>query len=109
MDEPERTPKFELTQARELAKALAEHGADYLFLGKAGAILLGYPGTTLDLDLFAPRDAENARRCIAALRDLDFHIDPETEQALLCPDCCSHVPMMTHEDDAKVMFSTFSA
>jgi hypothetical protein len=83
MEEPKRTPKFELVQARELAEALAQHGADYLFLGKAGAILLGYPGTTLDLDLFAPKDAENARRCIAALRDLDFHIDNQTEQALL--------------------------
>jgi hypothetical protein len=62
MSGPERAPKFELAQARELAEALAQHGADYLFLGKAGAILLGYPGTTLDLD---------------------FHIDPETEQALL--------------------------
>lgn len=83
MSGPEQAPKFELAQARELAEALAQHGADYLFLGKAGAILLGYPGTTLDLDLFAPKDADNARRCIAALRDLDFQIDPETEQALL--------------------------
>lgn len=83
MDAPERKPKFELAQARELAEALARHAADYLFLRKAGAILLGYPGTTLDLDLFAPKDAENARRCIAALRDLEFHIDEETERALL--------------------------
>ena len=83
MDTPERKPKFELAQARELAEAMAQHGADYLFLGKAGAILLGYPGTTLDLDLFAPKDADNAKRCIAALRELDFHLDDETEQALL--------------------------
>jgi hypothetical protein len=83
MDAPNQKPKFELAQARELAEALAQHEADYLFLGKAGAILLGYPGTTLDLDLFAPKDAENARRCIAALRDLDFHLDDETEEALL--------------------------
>ena len=83
MDTPERKPKFELAQARELAEAMAQHGADYLFLGKAGAILLGYPGTTLDLDLFAPKDAANARCCIAALRDLDFHLDDETENALL--------------------------
>ena len=45
--------------------------------------MLGYPSTTLDLDLFAPKDADNARRCIAALRDLAFQIDDETEQALL--------------------------
>lgn len=83
MDAHELKPKFELAQARELAEALTHHGADFLFLGKAGAILLGYPGTTLDLDLFAPKDADNARRCIAALRELEFHLDEETEQALL--------------------------
>lgn len=76
-------PKFELAQARELSEALSRHGADYLYLGKAGAILLGYPGTTLDLDLFAPRSRENALRCIAALREVGFEIDPETEAALL--------------------------
>ena len=83
MDASDRKPRFELAQARELAEAMAQHGADYLFLGKAGAILLGYPGTTLDLDLYAPKDADNARRCVAALRDLGFNLDEETEQALL--------------------------
>lgn len=83
MDVPPLQPKFELAQARELAEALARHGADYLFLGKSGAILLGYPGTTLDLDLFAPRSADNAGRCICALREIGFEIDVETEHALL--------------------------
>lgn len=83
MDEPTKQPKFELAQARELAEAFAKHGADYLFLGKAGAILLGYPGTTLDLDLFAPKNPENARRCVTALRQLGFHLDDDTEQALM--------------------------
>lgn len=76
-------PKFELAQARELAEAFAKAEVDYLFLGKAGAILLGYPGTTLDLDLFAPKDRRNAARCIEALTKIGFNLDVETREALL--------------------------
>jgi hypothetical protein len=83
MSEPTSRPKFELVQARELAEAFAREGVDYLFLGKAGAILLGYPGTTLDLDLFAPKDPENAKRCIRALTAIGFAINEATEEALL--------------------------
>ena len=50
----EEHPKFELAQARELAEAFAVEEIEYLFLGKAGAILLVYPGTTMDVDIFAP-------------------------------------------------------
>lgn len=59
MDQPVPRPKFELAQARELAEAFAQESVDYLILGKGAAILLGDPGTTLDLDLFAPRNPEN--------------------------------------------------
>lgn len=83
MDEQPARPKFELAQARELAETFAREGVDYLFLGKAGAILLGYPGTTLDLDLFAPKNRENAQRCIRALASLGFTIDSATKEALL--------------------------
>jgi hypothetical protein len=81
--EPPLRPKFELAQARELAEAFAAEGVDYLFIGKAGAILLGYPGTTLDLDLFAPKDRGNAERCIRALLKLGFTLDEATRVALL--------------------------
>jgi hypothetical protein len=80
--EPPPKPKFELAQARELTEAFLREGADFLFLGKAGAILLGYPGTTLDLDLFAPRNRENAERCIRALESMDFMLDETTKEAL---------------------------
>lgn len=83
MEEPTPRPKFELAQARELAEAFARAGVDYLFLGKAGAILLGYPGTTMDLDLFAPKDRDNAGRCIAALTELGFALDAATTASLL--------------------------
>ena len=44
----------------------------YLFIGKSGAILLGYPDTTQDADLFLDRSEDNGRAAVAALRDLAF-------------------------------------
>jgi saccharopine dehydrogenase-like NADP-dependent oxidoreductase len=39
---------FEYRQALEIRDALARRGVQYLFIGKSGAILLGYPDTTQD-------------------------------------------------------------
>jgi hypothetical protein len=63
---------FEYRQAQELREALACRGVRYLFLGKSGAILLGFPDTTQDVDLFPERSAENGRALAEALRDLGF-------------------------------------
>lgn len=35
--------RFEYAQAEEVRDAFARHGVRYLFIGKSGAILLGYP------------------------------------------------------------------
>jgi len=48
---------------------------DYLFIGKSGAILLGYPSITQDLDIFTPKDPANAQKIIRALKRLGFAID----------------------------------
>ena len=37
---------FEYRQATEIRNALARHRVNYLFIGKSGAILLGFPDTT---------------------------------------------------------------
>lgn len=51
---------FRPEQARIVADAFEKHGIEYLFIGKSGAILLGYPGATQDVDLvFAPDGIEN--------------------------------------------------
>jgi hypothetical protein len=70
-------PAFEYKQAEEIKDALKRHTVRYLFIGKSGAILLGFPDTTQDADLFFERNSENARRLVAALRDLKFEL---TEQ-----------------------------
>jgi hypothetical protein len=63
---------FEYRQAEEIRDTFARMGVRYLFLGKSGAILLGFPDTTQDADLFIDRAAENCRRLVSALRALGF-------------------------------------
>lgn len=63
---------FDYRQAQEIRDAFARHGCRYLFIGKSGAILLGYPDTTQDADLFVEKTAENGGRVVAALKELGF-------------------------------------
>lgn len=44
--------RFEYAQAEEIRDTFARHEVRYLFIGKSGAVLLGYPDTTQDADLF---------------------------------------------------------
>lgn len=76
-------PEFHPLQAEEIARAFNEAGVEYLFLGKSGAILLGYPGTTQDVDVFPARTAENGRRIAGALRSLGFEISAALEAEMV--------------------------
>jgi hypothetical protein len=64
--------RFEYAQAEEIREAFARHGVRYLFIGKSGAILLGYPDTTQDADLFLEKSPANGSAAARALRDLGF-------------------------------------
>ena len=75
--------KFTPAQAEELAAAFSREGVDYLFIGKSGAILLGYPETTQDVDIFLPRSQENAKRVLRALRMLGFELGPALTVSIL--------------------------
>lgn len=75
--------EFHPLQAEEIARAFQEAGVDYLFIGKSGAILLGYPGTTQDVDVFPARSELNGRRIVAALRKIGFDIVPELAAAIV--------------------------
>lgn len=68
---------FDLSQTQKVADAFSRHGIDYLFLGKGGAIILGYPGATQDVDIFVKKDTENLARIINALRELGFDVTDE--------------------------------
>lgn len=65
---------FEYRQAQEIRDAFERHGCRYLFIGKSGAILLGFPDTTQDADLFVEKSPENGRRVVLALRELGFDL-----------------------------------
>jgi len=57
---------FEYRQAAEIRDAFSRHGCRYLFIGKSGAILLGFPDTTQDADVFVDRSPENCDDIIAS-------------------------------------------
>ena len=72
---------FEYRQAEEIRDVFARHGVRYLFIGKSGAILLGFPDTTQDADLFVDKSPENCTALIAALRALGFTLtDTQSEE-----------------------------
>src|SRR6267143_5573483 len=75
--------QFSPAQADEVAAAFAKHRVDYMFIGKSGAILLGYPGTTQDVPVFPRKDAENGRRIVAALSELGFVVDTRLEAEII--------------------------
>ncbi|MCX8036464.1 MAG: hypothetical protein N3D11_05290 [Candidatus Sumerlaeia bacterium] len=74
---------FDYRQAQEIRDTLLRHGCRYLFIGKSGAILLGFPDTTQDADLFVEKTPENCRALVAALLDLGFALTAgQTEEIL---------------------------
>ena len=73
--------RFDYTQAEEINRAFSRHGVRYLFIGKSGAILLGYPDTTQDADLFLEKSVANGRAVVIALRELGFALTrPQAEE-----------------------------
>jgi hypothetical protein len=65
---------FEYRQAEEVRDTFRRHDVRYLFIGKSAAIILGYPDTTQDADIYVARGEENGRATVAALRELGFSL-----------------------------------
>ena len=59
---------FEYRQAQEIRDTLQRYSVRYLFIGKSGAILLGFPDTTQDADLFVDKTPANGRALATAPR-----------------------------------------
>jgi hypothetical protein len=68
---------FEYRQAEEIRDAFLAQGVRYLFRGNSGAILLGFPDTTQDAELFVDRSPENCRALVVALRAVGFGLTDE--------------------------------
>ena len=74
---------FEYRQAEEIREVFGRHRVRYLFIGKSGAILLGFPDTTQDADLFVERSPENGPALVQALRQLGFALRDEQAADIL--------------------------
>ncbi len=74
--------RFEYAQAEEIRDAFARHGVRYLFLGKSGAILLGFPDTTQDADVFLLKSPENGAAAAAALTELGFPLTSQQQDEI---------------------------
>src|SRR5829696_8627471 len=74
---------FEYRQAEEIRDAFSRHGVRYLFIGKSGAILLGFPDTTQDADLYAEKTPENCSALVKALADLGFPLTATESEEIL--------------------------
>ena len=74
---------FDYRQAQEIRDACNRHGCRYLFIGKSGAVLLGFPDTTQDADLFVERSPGNCRAMLTALQELGFELNDEQAADIL--------------------------
>jgi hypothetical protein len=74
---------FSFRQAEKLKKILKKYRVKYLFIGKSGAILLGYSDTTQDADIFVKKDPNNTKKLVSALKELKFILNLEQEKEIL--------------------------
>lgn len=74
---------FEYRLAQEVHEVFSRHRVKYLFIGKSGAILLGYPDTTQDADLFPQKSPENGLALVAALDELGFLLTDERREEIV--------------------------
>jgi hypothetical protein len=67
--------RFDYPQAVAIRDAFEKRGVRYMFIGKSGAVLLGFPDTTQDADLFVEKAELNGRALADALLDLGFDLN----------------------------------
>ncbi len=73
---------FSYKQAQEITALFNRHKVSYLFIGKSGAIILGFPDTTQDVDIFADKSPENGKRIVKSLLELGFHINEKQQDEI---------------------------
>jgi predicted nucleotidyltransferase len=65
-----------------LLKSLNAHNVRYVVIGATAFPVHGYARATLDIDIFIEATAENAERCLAALRDTGYDVTDLTTEDL---------------------------
>ena len=75
---------FEYRQAQEVQETfLPRWGVKYLFLGKSAAILLGFPDTTQDVDIFPLKSVENGQALVSALQEIGFLLNEQEASEII--------------------------
>ena len=74
---------FSYKQATEIRDTFARHAVRYLFIGKSGAIILGYPDTTQDSDVYVDKTQDNCKALLASLIELGFTFSEQQEREVL--------------------------
>ena len=74
---------FSYRQAEELRDGLGKYSIRYLFIGKSGAVILGFPDTTQDADIFAEKTPENCKALATALIELGFRLTESQSEDIL--------------------------
>lgn len=74
--------RFEYKQAQEIAQTFKKHFVRYLFIGKSGAIILGFPDTTQDADVFVEKTKTNCEALVKALLDLGFPLKAKEQEEI---------------------------
>lgn len=74
--------RFDYAQAQEIARVFKKHHIRFLMIGKSGAIILGFPDTTQDADLFVEKTLSNCTAVIQALLELGFPLKPDEQEEI---------------------------
>jgi hypothetical protein len=74
---------FEYRQAEEIRDVFAKHRVRYLFIGKSGAIILGFPDTTQDADVFVDRSKDNGEALVVSLIELGFDLSDAAQSDII--------------------------
>ncbi len=79
----------------QILRILTGHGVNFIVVGGVSAAIQGAPYTTFDLDIVHARDAENIRRLLSALEELEayYRTNPERRSK---PDA-SHLSSLGHQ------------
>ena len=72
-----------IEKIKKIVETLKAFNVEYLFIGKFGVVLYGYPGTTQDIDIFPKKDKPNCENLLRALKELGFAMDKNLEEAIL--------------------------
>ena len=66
-----------------LLKSLHDHNVKFVIIGAAAFPVHGYARATLDTDIFIEPTEENAKNCLAALRNFGYDVSQITAHDLL--------------------------